>query len=193
MCDPDAGLRGAGKVPPRDRRRGLLIVHTGDGKGKTTAALGTAVRAVGRGMRVLVLQFIKGDWFYGELETLAKLDGITIRPLGAGFVGIMGDKKPRQEHRDAARAALQSAREAVESGDWDLVVLDEITYLANLDLVPIDEVLDVLDRRPDWLHVICTGRDAPAELIERADLVTEMRAVKHPFESGIKAQMGIEF
>lgn len=185
--------RGRGPVPGRDRRRGLLIVNTGDGKGKTTAALGTAIRAAGRGMSVLILQFIKGDWFYGELATLEGFSKIEVRALGAGFVGIMGDCKPREEHQQAALDALNEARDAIRSETYDMIVLDEITYLPGLGLVPIEAVLEVIDARPQWLHVICTGRNAPPSLVERADLVTEMKAVKHPFEAGIKAQMGIEF
>lgn len=175
--------------------KGLLLVHTGDGKGKTTAALGLALRAWGDGLRVCILQFIKGSWEYGELraiEALAKADGrIAIEPCGLGFTQ-KGEKKD-EAHKKAAEAALEKAREAITGGKWDLVILDEINYAVKFGLISADALMDLLDARPPALHLLLTGRDACPKLIARADLVTEMRLVKHPFHQGIKAQKGIEF
>lgn len=177
--------------------RGLVIVHTGDGKGKTTAALGLAMRAWGDGLSVLILQFIKGGWRYGELnaiDALAKSPAggtIEVRQLGKGFTR-KGDVE-EAEHQRAARAALDEARAAVTSGAWDLVILDEINYAVKFGLLGVDDVLALLDMRPQTLHIVLTGRDAAPEVIARANLVTEMHLVKHPFQQGIKAQKGIEF
>lgn len=177
-------------------QKGLIIVHTGDGKGKTTAALGLAVRAWGDGLRVLILQFIKGGWKYGELDTIEKLkaiDGrIELRQCGKGFTRRDGDEH-RQEHAAAAAEAMVQARKELASGDWDLIIFDEINYAVKFGLIDIAEVLLLLDDRPENVHVVLTGRDARPELIEKADLVTEMKLVRHPFQKGVKAQKGIEF
>lgn len=177
--------------------KGLIIVHTGNGKGKTTAALGLALRAWGDGLRVLILQFIKGGWKYGELyaiETLAKADGrIRVEQCGLGFTRRHQDEEEEQKHREAAEAALDLARAAITSGDWDLIVLDEINYAVKFGLIKESEMLGLLDGKPPELHLVLTGREAAAALIERADLVTEMREIKHPYQQGIKAQRGIEF
>ncbi len=180
-------------------RRGLVIVYTGDGKGKTTAALGCALRALGQGWRVLVLQFFKGDWpvRFGELEMATRLaPQLEVRHVGKGFVKCMGDRKPLEEHLAAAREALRQAREAIASGAYDLIILDEIIYAidyAQVRLVGLDDVLGLLDAKPPTLHLILTGRNAPQALIDRADLVTEMREVKHPYQQGIPAQVGIDY
>lgn len=177
------------------KRKGLVIVHTGDGKGKTTAALGLALRAWGDGLRVLILQFIKGGQTYGELkaiEQLAALDGrIAVEQCGLGFTkrGSHADT----EHRAAAAQALAKARAAISSGEWDLIILDEINYAVKFNLVTEDDVLDLLAAKPDDLHLVLTGRDAREGVTHRADLVTEMRLIKHPYQQGIKAQLGIEF
>jgi len=177
-----------------------VLVHTGDGKGKTTAALGLAIRAWGDGLSVLILQFIKGGWKYGELRAIEALGRasaagaggrIEVRQLGKGFMH-KGDV-PEAEHEKAAQEALSTAREALTSGAWDLVILDEINYAVKFGLLTVSDVLALLDLRPKTLHVVLTGRGAAPEIIERADLVTEMHLVKHPFEKGIKAQKGIEF
>lgn len=176
-------------------KRGLVIVHTGNGKGKTTAALGLAVRAWGNGFRVLILQFIKGGWKYGELktiETLAAADGrIEIHQCGLGFTNT--GKHEQEEHFKAAEEALQMAKKAIMSGKWDLIILDEINYAVRYQLISEQQVLDLLDCRPPELHIVMTGRDAASAVIERADLVTEMKEIKHPYTKGIQAQMGIEF
>lgn len=175
--------------------RGLIIVHTGNGKGKTTAALGLAVRAWGDGLRVLILQFIKGSWKYGELEALRILGEtngrLEVRRGGRGF--SQRDTEDKAEHRKAAQEAWREALEEITASRWDLIVLDEINYAVKFGLVEIEQVMDLLDKKPPELHLVLTGRDARPELIERADLVTEMKLIKHPYQKGIKAQKGIEF
>lgn len=176
-------------------RHGLIIVHTGEGKGKTTAALGLALRAWGDGFRVLILQFIKGGQRYGELDAIAALnsvrDTIEVRQCGLGFTKRDEARKP--EHIMAARKALQTAKDAILSNAWDLVILDEVNYAIQFGLLDVQDVLGLLREKPSPLHLVLTGRDARPEIIEAADLVTEMRLVKHPFQKGIKAQKGIEF
>lgn len=169
-------------------RRGLIIVHTGDGKGKTTAALGLAIRAFGAGLKVLILQFIKGVRRSGELEALDAL-GIEVRQLGLGFT----NKGNIDAHKAAAQAAIESARKEILSGAWDLIILDEINYAVKFGLLSAAEVLELITIRPPQLHLVFTGRDALPELIDAADLVTEMKLIKHPFQSGVAAQAGIEF
>jgi cob(I)alamin adenosyltransferase len=178
----------------REDRKGLLIVFTGNGKGKTTASLGIALRASGYGWRTLFVQFIKGTWHYGELDAVAKLRPVVdIRPMGVGFVHIMGDTLPLEEHREAARKALHAVRDEMESGEWDVLVLDEINVAVKEKLLTVEEVLEVVSQRPDWMTLIMTGRYAPPEFVDVADLVTEMREIKHPFQQGIEAQKGIDF
>ena len=170
--------------------QGLLMVHTGDGKGKTTAALGLAVRAFGAGLRVLILQFIKGGQSYGELEALKKFyPQVQIKQCGLGFTS-QGDKL---EHKKLAKETLQLARKEILSGDWDLIILDEINYAVKFNLISESEMLELVKLKPANLHLLLTGRDATEKLIEVADLVTEMKLIKHPFNAGIKAQRGIEF
>lgn len=174
-------------------RKGLILVHTGNGKGKTTAALGMGMRAWGQGLKVLVIQFIKGNRKYGELKTIARLGpDFEIRQMGEGFIKGPNDDA-MAEHRRAAEAALQAAGTEISSEKWDLVILDEINYAIRYGLVPLEAVLELLDQKPPSLHLVLTGRDARPEVIERADLVTEMREIKHPLKKGVKAQRGIEF
>ena len=169
-------------------RRGLIIVHTGDGKGKTTAALGLAIRAFGAGLRVLILQFIKGRRRSGELAALDALK-IDVRQLGLGFITA----ENFAEQKKSARAAIELARREISSGAWDLIILDEINYAVKFGLLEAAELLELIKIRPPQLHLVFTGRDALPELIDAADLVTEMKLVKHPFQRGIAAQEGIEF
>ena len=176
----------------------MLYIFTGNGKGKTTAALGQAVRAVGEGKRVLMVQFIKGPWKSGE-------DGVEIKGAGAfklvkmgkGFVGIMGDTLPREEHEKAAQDALAYAKKEAESGNWDILILDEVNNAVALHLVSKEKVLEFikLANQPTSKleHLILTGRDAPQEFIDRADLVTEMHDIKHPYEKGVKGKRGLEY
>lgn len=175
------------------KKNGLILVNTGNGKGKTTAALGMAFRAWGQGMKVLVLQFIKGGWKYGELKAAEKLGpDFEIRQMGEGFIKGPNDQS-LDEHRHAAAEALEAARTEISSGRYDLIILDEILYAVNYGLVALDEVLALMAKKPDNLHLVLTGRNAPPEVIERADLVTEMKEIKHHFTKGIPAQKGIEF
>lgn len=173
-------------------KKGLVIVHTGDGKGKTTAALGLALRAVGQGLRVSMIQFIKGSWKYGELKAPEFLPGFSITPMGKGFVGI-GGKEPDPRDIEAAREAFSAAREKVESGTSDMVILDEVNIAVALGLVRVEELLDLIRVKPAHVHLVLTGRNARPEVIAAADLVTEMKEIKHPYRQGVKAQMGIEF
>ena len=168
--------------------QGLVIVHTGEGKGKTTAALGLALRAFGAGLKVLILQFIKGGQTYGELDAL-KLLPIEIRQCGRGFTS----KGDISEHKAAAAETLKIAQDEIISDKWDLIILDEINYAVKFNLITEDEMLNLLKIRPPKLHLVFTGRDATEKLIDAADLVTEMKLIKHPYQRGIKAQRGIEF
>ena len=184
---------------PASSRQGLIILYTGNGKGKTSASLGAVFRALGHGWRVLVIQFFKGDWpvVFGELELGKRLaPQLEVVQLGKGFVKYMGDKKPFDEHLAAAKEALRIAREKITSGAYDLIVLDELLYAidyAGVQLVTLEEVLSLLDAKPPGLHLILTGRNAPQTLIDRADLVTEMREIKHPWQQQIPAQAGIDY
>ncbi|MBI3733562.1 MAG: cob(I)yrinic acid a,c-diamide adenosyltransferase [Chloroflexi bacterium] len=179
---------------PRESRRGLVIVYTGGGKGKTSAALGALVRAVGYDWTVCMIQFIKGSWYYGELDGVKRLaPNVELIQTGEGFYKIMDDKLPEAAHRQAAQAGLELAREKIASNRYDLIILDEINNTLQTQLLSLADVMALLDARPPWLHLILTGRGAPPELIERADLVTEMREVKHPYQQGLFAQKGIDF
>ena len=184
---------------PSESRRGLIILYTGNGKGKTTASLGLAFRALGHGWRVLVIQFFKGDWpvVFGELQMSGRLaPQFEVLQMGKGFVGFMGDKKPLEEHRAAAREALATARARMASGAYDVVVLDEIVCAidyAGIQLVSLEDVLSLCDAKPSSMHLVLTGRNAPQALIDRADLVTEMQEVKHPWQQKIPAQLGVDY
>lgn len=169
-------------------------MYTGGGKGKTTAALGLALRASGYGRRICMVQFIKGSWRYGEMDS-AKMLGpnFELVPAGKGFVGIIDDTSPRAEHEAAARSALAEAKRRVDSDEYDLVILDEVNYAVGLGLVGIGDVLGVVRGRPARLDIVLTGNGAREELIAEADLVTEMKEVKHPYRSGVKAKKGIDF
>ncbi|MFZ1015579.1 MAG: cob(I)yrinic acid a,c-diamide adenosyltransferase [Terracidiphilus sp.] len=174
-------------------RTGLVLINTGPGKGKTTAALGTALRAVGNGMRVLVLQFLKGSWHYGELDAvLAHAPNFVLKRMGRGFVKVGGAETDPEDIR-LVEAAWAEAREAILSGEWDLVILDEINYAISYGMLAPEQVAETLRARPAMVHVILTGRNAHPLLVELADTVTEMREVKHAYQKGILAQRGIEF
>ena len=175
----------------KTEERGLLIVHTGKGKGKSTAAFGMVFRSLGHSMRVGVVQFVKGAWATGERDVLAKFsDLVTIKAMGEGFTW---DTQDRQRDLAAARAAWDEAKAMIADPAYDLVLLDELNIVLRYDYLPLEEVLEVLKGKPRDLHVIVTGRNARDEVIEIADLVTEMTEIKHPFRSGVKAQKGIEF
>jgi len=168
----------------------LLLVHTGDGKGKSSSAFGVMLRAVARGWRVAVLQFIKSsDWAVGE-EKIGRQLGVDWWALGEGFTW---DTANPDHDRQVAQQAWAQARAVIEAGEHRLVILDEITYLLTWGWVALDEVIDVLRDRPSAVNIICTGRDAPPELVALADTVTEMRSVKHAYDAGIRAKRGIDY
>jgi cob(I)alamin adenosyltransferase len=176
-----------------DSRRGLILINTGPGKGKTTAAMGTALRAVGNGMRVLMIQFLKGSWHYGELDAVKAFgDNFVLKQMGRGFVKVGGAETDPEDVR-LVEAAWAEARDAIYSGDWDMVVLDEINYAIGYGMLDPAIVADALRQRPEMVHVILTGRNAHPLLVELADTVTEMREMKHAYQKGILAQRGIEY
>jgi cob(I)alamin adenosyltransferase len=177
-----------------ETRKGLIIVYTGPGKGKTTAALGAMVRCVGQGMKVLMVQFIKGSWHYGELEAAHLLgeERFKILPMGRGFVKV-GAEKPDPEDIRLVQEAWEFARATILEGQYDLVVLDEINYAISYKMLDAGVVVEALKKKPETLHVILTGRNAHPAIVDLADLVTEMREVKHPYQKGILAQKGIEY
>ncbi len=185
------------KVAAKTVEKGLLIVHTGTGKGKSTAAFGLALRALGNGMRVGVVQFVKGAWSTGERPMLEGFgDRVDMRVVGEGFTWETQDRARDVAAAEAGWAAAQEMIEASrgESPRYDMLVLDELNIVLRYDYLPLDEVVAALANRPPDLHVVVTGRNAKPELIEAADLVTEMTQIKHPFsEQGVKAQKGIEF
>jgi cob(I)alamin adenosyltransferase len=176
-----------------DIRRGLIIVNTGPGKGKTTAAMGTALRAVGNGMKVLMLQFLKGSWHYGELDAVQSFGGkFVMKQMGRGFVKVGGAETDPEDIR-MVEEAWAEAEKSILGGEWDLVILDEINYAIGYKMLDPEKVVDVLKRKPELVHVILTGRNAHPTIVEIADTVTEMREVKHAYTKGIMAQRGIEY
>lgn len=175
----------------RKTDRGLVQVYTGNGKGKTTAAVGTIVRAAGHGLRVCLVSFLKGKYAYGEYKTLSRLPNVEIAQFGLRRFAEPGEVKA--EEKAQARAALAAARKAVMSGDYDLVVLDEINVAVSYQLVSPDEVVELIRNKPPGVELILTGRYADNRLLEMADLVTEMVKVKHPFDARVKARKGIEY
>ena len=171
--------------------KGLLIVHTGKGKGKSTAAMGLAVRSMGHGHKVGIVQFVKGVWKTGERTILDKFpELVTIRAMGEGF---SWETQDRQRDIQAAKSAWQMAKDMINDPSYKMVILDELNIPLRYDNLDINDVIDFLKNKPEDLHVIVTGRNAKDEMLDAADLVTEMTMVKHPFRSGVKAQIGIEF
>ena len=176
-----------------DVRRGLIIVNTGPGKGKTTAAMGTALRAVGQGMKVLMLQFLKGSWHYGELDAVQAFGGrFVMKQMGRGFVKVGGAETDPEDIRMVEQAWAE-AEKAILSGEWDLVILDEINYAISYGMLDPAKVAAALTKRPEMVHVILTGRNAHPTIVDLADTVTEKRQVKHAYEKGVEAQRGIEY
>jgi len=172
----------------------MILVFTGNGKGKTTAALGQALRSVGNGKKIKMIQFIKGTWESGEEKSAKRLaPDFELVKGGIGFVGILGDKKPISAHRQAAEKALAFAQRAIAGGKYDMIVLDEINAAVNLKLLKASDALKVLKQAPKEMIFIFTGRGAPKSFIKKADLVTEMREVKHPFNKKKCARLGVEF
>ena len=175
----------------KTEEKGLLIVHTGKGKGKSTAAWGMAMRMIGHGRKVGIVQFVKGAWETGERDVFEKFpEQVTIKAMGEGFTWETQD---RDRDVKAAAKAWDAAREMIADESLSMVILDEINIALRYEYLPIDDVLKGLAARPHMLHVIATGRNAHDDMIEAADLVTEMSLIKHPFRAGIKAQQGVEF
>ncbi|MBA8818933.1 cob(I)yrinic acid a,c-diamide adenosyltransferase [Ochrobactrum sp. P6BS-III] len=175
----------------KTEEKGLVIVHTGKGKGKSTAGFGMVFRALGHGMKIGVVQFVKGSWDTGERWVLEKFpDQVTISALGEGFTWETQD---RSRDIAMARGAWEQAKAMIMDEDIDIVLCDELNIVLRYDYLPVEEIVEVLKAKPEMKHVIVTGRNAKDELIEVADLVTEMEMIKHPFRSGVKAQKGIEF
>ncbi len=174
--------------------KGLVIVYTGEGKGKTTAALGIVLRAVGHGYKVGMIQFIKGEWYYGELTSSKRLEPeFAMIAAGKGFVGIIDDDHPIEDHQTAAKDALALAKEKIASGIYDVMILDEVNYAAKLNLISEQDILDTIAARPEKTSLVLTGNYVPESVMSAADLVTEMKEIKHPYQKGIKAKKGIDF
>jgi len=172
----------------------VILLITGNGKGKTTSALGQALRAIGDGRRVLMVQFIKGPWRSGEDDAQMLLRPyLHIRKTGLGFVGILGDALPLDEHRRAAREGLAMAHEEMMAGRWDMLILDEVNNAIHLDLLPLESVLALVRALPEGMDLVLTGRDARPELTELADIVSEIGEVKHPYQQGTKGRKGVEW
>ena len=175
-------------------KNGLTIVYTGKGKGKTTAALGIALRATGYKKKICMIQFIKGSWHYGEMESSKLLEPeFEMVAIGKGFVGIIDDKSPKEDHQKVAKEAIKISNEKIQSGKYYIIILDEINYAVNLNLISLEDVLELIKSKPENVDLVLTGNYAKEEVIEAADLVTEMREIKHPFQKGIKAKEGIDF
>ena len=175
----------------KTEERGLIVVHTGKGKGKSTAAFGMVFRALGHGFKVGVVQFVKGAWQTGERDVLQRFpDLVTVKAMGEGFTWDVAD---RQRDLNAARSAWDTAKAMIADESYKLILLDELNIVLRYDYLPLEEVIAVLKDKPRDTHIIVTGRNAKEELIDIADLVTEMVEIKHPFRSGVKAQPGIEF
>jgi cob(I)alamin adenosyltransferase len=174
--------------------RGLVVVITGDGKGKTTSALGMALRACGHSLRVCIIQFMKGDLYAGEWDGIKRMDcAIELHATGKGFCGIQGNPYPWVEHRANAQDAVELALEKMDSGAFDLLILDEINNALKLGLVDLEQLLGILGNKPPLMHLVLTGRDAHPRVIELADTVSEIREIKHAYRQGIEPQPGIDY
>lgn len=174
--------------------KGLTTIYWGQGKGKTTAAIGAALRALGQGQRVLFMQFIKGeDWKTGEANMFEKMENVELCIVGKGWVRIMGDQKPIEEHEEAAQAGFEYALQQMTKGNWDVVVLDEILSAVDSGLLTMDQIKELIRAKPENVHFLMTGHKAYTELIELADVVTNMEKVKHAYDKGVQAQKGVDF
>ncbi len=177
------------KVP-----KGLVVVITGNGKGKTTTALGIAVRACGHNLTTSIIQFMKGDIYAGEWDGIKKMNcRVELISTGKGFCGIQGNPYPYQEHRANAQEAIRLARQKMESGQLDILILDEINNALSLRLVDLEQVLEVIRHKPAGMHLVLTGRDAHPQVIELADTVSEINEIKHAYRKGIEPQPGIDY
>jgi cob(I)alamin adenosyltransferase len=174
--------------------KGMVVVITGNGKGKTTTALGIAVRACGHNLRTSIIQFMKGDIYAGEWDGIKKMDcQVELISTGKGFCGIQGNPYPYREHRENAQEAIQLARQKMESGRFDILILDEINNALSLHLVDLEQVLEVIERKPPGMHLVLTGRNAHPQVIELADTVSEINEIKHAYRKGIEPQPGIDY
>ena len=181
------------RLEPKEKK-GLVIVITGHGKGKTTTALGIAVRACGHNMRVCIIQFMKGDLYTGEWDGIKKLGSqVELLSTGKGFCGIQGNPYPYEEHRENAQDAIQLTHQKMESGQYDILILDEINNALKLRLVDLEQVLKIIHGKPPLMHLVLTGRDAHPQIIEMADPVGEIKEVKHAYQKGIEPQPGIDY
>jgi len=174
-----------------ERQSGLVQVYTGNGKGKTTAAFGLALRALGQGLRVCIVQFMKGNTTYGEARMSERLEGISLFQFGR--TDFVDPRNPLPEDFEEARKALLKGREALAGSSYDLVILDEVNVALHFKLISVEDVLSLIEARPEPVELVLTGRYAPSEIIGRADLVTEMKELKHPFQCGVDARRGIEY
>lgn len=181
------------KLEPK-KRQGLVVVITGNGKGKTTSAVGMALRAAGHKMRTCIIQFMKGDLYSGEWDGVTLLDGLVeLTSTGKGFCGIEGNPYPHREHRQNAQEAITLVNRKMESNQYDILILDEINNALALKLIDLDQVMGFLAKRPLHLHLILTGRNAHPEVIKLADTVSEVREIKHAYRQGIEPQPGIDY
>jgi cob(I)alamin adenosyltransferase len=181
------------RLEPKEHK-GLIVVITGDGKGKSTSALGMALRACGHGMRVCIIQFMKGDLYAGEWDGIKRMDcAIELHTTGKGFCGIQGNPYPWAEHRANAQDAIDLIREKMSAGPYDLLILDEINNALKLKLVDLEQLLDIIRAKPPLMHLVLTGRDAHPQVIELADTVSEVREIKHAYRQGIEPQPGIDY
>ena len=177
-----------------EEQKGLIVVITGSGKGKTTTALGIAVRACGHNLRTSIIQFMKGDIYAGEWDGIKKMNcQVELIPTGKGFCGIQGNPYPYKEHRKNAQEAIQLAREKIGSGQFDILILDEINNALSLHLVDLEQVLEMIRAKPPRMHLVLTGRDAHPQVIELADTVSEIVEIKHAYRKGISPQPGIDY
>jgi len=180
------------RLKPKEPR-GLIVVITGYGKGKTTSALGMALRACGHGLRTCIIQFMKGDLYAGEWDAVKQLEGVELIATGKGFCGIQGNPYPFEEHRANAQEAIRLVKEKIVSGRYDIVIMDEINNALHLKLVDLEQVLEILRSKPPLLHLILTGRDAHPQVVDLADTVSEVREIKHAYRKDIEPQPGIDY
>ncbi len=181
------------KITPKERK-GLVLVITGRGKGKTTTALGIALRACGHGLKVSIIQFMKGDLYSGEWDGVKKMNcSIELISTGKGFCGIQGNPYPYEEHRQNAQDALTLVRQKMQSEPPDILILDEINNALHLKLVDLEQVLKIIEEKPPLMHLVLTGRNAHPQVIERADTVSEIAEVKHAYRKGVEPQPGIDY
>ncbi len=173
---------------------GLIVVITGHGKGKTTSALGIALRAVGHDMKICIIEFMKGDMYSGEIDGIRRLSpNVEFHLTGKGFCGIMGNPYPFEEHRANAQDAIKLSKEKMLSGNFDILILDEINNAVKLKLVDLQQVIELIEIKPPLMHLVLTGRDAPPDIIAKAHTVTETKEIKHAYRQGIEPQRGIDF